>query len=407
MIWLELAWRNLWRNAGRTVFATLVACTGTCAVLLAVGYMLSAFHAVREGTIHGGLGHLQVAHAEEFGGYSDHPLQHGLAPHVVAQIRQALERLDSAALLLPRLELQGVASSGERSLVFLGEGVEPVDERRLSRFDVQISAGVGLEAAEEIPHRAVIGEAMAKVLGVQVGDTITLMAPTAEAGLNAIDVQVVGLLSTGVPMTDRTRVVLPLPLAQALVRTSKVNRVVLGLDDTSETARMQQRLAPQLAGQQVKTWSELAVFYHQLVDLYVRQFSVLGFIILVVVVLTFANSVLMSVAERAREIGTLLVLGIDRRHIRLQFVLEGVLLGALGGLAGALLAATVAAAVNASGVQMPPPPGQTQGYPLHFTFSTPAALLVVLCCMLLGGLSAYLASHRVASASPLQALNHG
>jgi putative ABC transport system permease protein len=407
MIWLELAWRNLWRNAGRTVFATLVACTGASAVLLAVGYMLSAFEAVREGSIRGGLGHLQVAHAEEFGGYSDHPLQHGLAPQQVTQIRQTLAQLDSAALLLPRLELQGVVSSGERSVVFLGEGVEPVDERRLSRFDVQISAGVGLEASEDIPHRAVIGEVMAGLLGVRVGDSVTLMAPTAEGGLNAIDVQVVGLLSTGVPMTDRTRVVLPLALAQTLLRTGKVNRVVLGLDNTSDTARMQQRLEPELAGLQVKTWSELAVFYHQLVDLYVRQFAVLGFIILVVVVLTFANSVLMSVVERSREIGTMLVLGIERRHIRLQFVLEGVLLGVLGGLAGALLAATLAAAVNASGVQMPPPPGQTQGYPLHFTFSTRAALLVGLCCMLLGGLSAYLASHRVAAASPLQALNHG
>lgn len=407
MIWLELAWRNLWRNTGRTVFTLLVACVGTSAVLLALGYMLSAFEAVREGTIRGGLGHLQVAHAEEFDGYSDQPLQHGLAPQVVSQIRRALAQLDPAALLLPRLELQGVASVGERSLVFLGEGVEPNDERRLSRFDVQISAGVGLEAAEDIAHRAVIGEAMARVLGVRVGDSITLMAPTADGGLNAIDVQVVGLLSTGVPMSDRTRVVVPLALAQSLVRTIKVNRVVLGLDDTANTTALQQRLAPQLTGLQVRTWSDLAAFYHQLVDLYVRQFAVLGFIILLVVVLTFANSVLMSVVERSREIGTMLVLGIARRHIRLQFVLEGLLLGALGGLAGALLAASMAALVNAAGVQMPPPPGQTLGYPLHFTFSARAAWLVGLCCMLLASLSAYLASHRVAAANPLQALSHG
>jgi putative ABC transport system permease protein len=416
MIWLELAWRNLWRNASRSVFASLVACTGSAAVLLALGYMLSAFEAVREGTIRGGLGHLQIAQAPEFGGYSDHPLQHGLEPASVQRIGQVVSGVDGGALLLPRLEFHGVASIGERSLVFLGEGVDPDGERRLSRFDVPIVAGTGLEAAGPVPadpadpvhsHRAVIGETMARLLGVQVGGSITLLAPTVDGGLNAVDVQVVGLVATGVPATDRSRVVVPLALAQRLLRTDKVNRVVVALDDTGDTERLQRLLTPPLSGLAVRTWSELAVFYHQLVDLYLRQFAVLGLIILVVVVLTFSNSVLVSVVERTREIGTLLALGIGRAQLRLQFVLEGLLLGALGGGAGALLAAALSGMVNASGIQMPPPPGQTQGYPLHFSFSTAAALAVVASCMLLGSLSAFLASSRIAAASPLQAMRHG
>lgn len=407
MTWIEIAWRNLWRNPSRSTFAVLVACTGVTAMLLSLGYMLSAFEAVRDGTIHGGLGHLQVAHPEEFGGYSDRPMQHGLEPRSVSLVKNALVPFDEAgAIVLPRLEFQGVASSGERSVVFLAEGVEPNEERRLSRYFVQITAGVGLERTEDRTHRAVIGEEMARLLGVKVGDTVTLLAPTAESGLNAVDVEVVGLVTTGNPLTDRTRVVVPLALAQSLVRTEKVSRLVLGLDSTGDAERVQQALASQLAGLRVKSWSELAVFYHQLVDLYTRQFAVLGFIIFVVVVLTFSNTILMGVLERAREIGTLLALGIDRRNIRLQFVLEGMMLGAIGSLSGGILSASLVLGINALEIQMPPPPGQTLGYPLHFTFSVAAAFAVGAICIVLGMLSAFVASRRVSGTSPLHALNH-
>lgn len=406
MIWLEIAWRNLWRNPSRSVFAVLVACTGVTAVLLSLGYMLSAFHAVREGTIHGGLGHLQVAHPEEFGGYSDRPMQHGLEPGAVSLVTAVLARLEGGAIMLPRLEFQGVASSGDRSVIFVGEGVEPNEERRLNRHFVLITAGAGLERTEDVAHRAVIGEEMARLLGVELGDSITLMAPTAESGLNAVDADVVGLVTTGNPVLDRTRVVVPLALAQSLVRTERVSRLVLGLEATGDTERVQQALAPQLAGLQVRSWSELAVFYHQLVDLYARQFAVLGVIIFVVVVLTFSNTILMGVLERTREIGTLLALGIDRRNIRLQFVLEGLLLGTLGSLAGGTVSAILVFGINALRIPMPPPPGQTLGYPLHFMFDLPAAFAVGVVCIGLGALSAFLASRRVSGTRPLQALNH-
>lgn len=407
MIWLEIAWRNVWRNWRRSLFSMSIAAVGTIAVLLAVGYMLSAFEAVRESTIRGGLGHLQIAHAEEFDGYSEYPLQHGLPAALVAEVSEQVSQIEPDSILLPRLEFQGVASSGERSLIFLGEGVDPVSERRLSQYYARIVEGQGLERSAQ-PFRAVIGHEMARLLGVRTGDSITLMSPTATSGLNAIDVEVVGLLKTGVPQVDRTRVLIPLELAQKLVRTDKVTRLVIGLGDTAQTSAIHQRLVPYLQRHRVlaKTWSELAVFYHQLVDLYVRQFSVLGAIIALVVVLTFTNAVLMSVLERTREIGTLVALGIRRHEIRLQFVLEGLLLGGGGGMLAVIAAWLLILLLNSLAIQMPPPPGQTEGYPLFFIFSLPAALIAVVGIGALGILSAFMASSRVTRLDPIKALQH-
>lgn len=407
MIWLEIAWRNVLRNWRRSLFSISIAAVGTIAVLLAVGYMLSAFEAVRESTIRGGLGHLQIAHAEEFDGYSEYPLQHGLSAATVAEISERVSRIEPDSIVMPRLEFQGVASSGERSLIFIGEGVDPVSERRLSQYYARIVAGQGLERAAQ-PFRAVIGHEMARLLGIKTGDSVTLMSPTATSGLNAIDVEIVGLLKTGVPQVDRTRILIPIELAQKLVRSDKVTRLVIGFGDTGQTSAVYHRLVPDLQGHKVlaKTWTELAVFYHQLVDLYVRQFSVLGAIIVLVVVLTFTNAILMSVLERTREIGTLVSLGIRRRDIRLQFVLEGFLLGSGGGMLAALAAWLLILLLNSLHIQMPPPPGQTEGYPLFFIFSLPAALIAVAGISALGTLSAFMASRRVTRLDPIKALHY-
>ncbi len=54
-----------------------------------------------------------------------------------------------------------------------------------------------------------------------------------------------------------------------------------------------------------------------------------------------ANIMLVSVAERTREIGVLKALGAKRRHILLQILLEGLTLTAVGGFVGFLLAALI------------------------------------------------------------------
>jgi putative ABC transport system permease protein len=71
----------------------------------------------------------------------------------------------------------------------------------------------------------------------------------------------------------------------------------------------------------------------------------LGSISLLVGGIGVANTMIISVLERRREIGLRRAIGATRRHIRLQFLTEAVLLSALGGLAGAGLGAGVSAAV--------------------------------------------------------------
>ena len=86
---------------------------------------------------------------------------------------------------------------------------------------------------------------------------------------------------------------------------------------TGDTTRIAEELKKQVAplNLEVKTWVELNDFYEKTVELYKGQFGVLQFIILVMVLLSVANSVNMSVFERVGEFGTMMALGNRNRQV--------------------------------------------------------------------------------------------
>lgn len=83
----------------------------------------------------------------------------------------------------------------------------------------------------------------------------------------------------------------------------------------------------------------------------------LGSVALLVGGIGVANTMVISVLERRREIGLRRALGATRAHIRSQFLAEALLLSALGGMAGAVIGYAVIAvfaSVNGWPVSVPP-----------------------------------------------------
>ena len=96
--------------------------------------------------------------------------------------------------------------------------------------------------------------------------------------------------------------------------------------------------------------------------LYNGIFGFLGMVVFAIVIFSVANTILMSIFERTREIGTLMAIG-TTRGTRLADVLpaEGAVIGIIGGVlglaAGALASPTL---INHVHIMLPPPPGYTQ-----------------------------------------------
>jgi putative ABC transport system permease protein len=103
-------------------------------------------------------------------------------------------------------------------------------------------------------------------------------------------------------------------------------------------------------------------------NLYLGIFWFLGTIVFVLVVLATSNTLVMTVMERVREIGTLRAVGTTPGQIAAGVLWEALWLGVLGAILGGILGAAATAAINAAGLKMPPPPGAVDPIDLRLAY---------------------------------------
>lgn len=354
-----LAGRNLRRNSQRTLVAVLTVASGIIAFLLAGGFIAWIFQDMREATIRSQLGHIQIVRPGYFEKGIADPYAFLLPADSAEQ--KSVERAAGVASVTQRLAFSGLASHGDVTLAFVGEGIDPERERPISSR-IRIQSGKDLEGPGQAA--VLLGEGLAHSLGVKAGDAIVLLATAANGSPNAIEIGVAGTFATISKEYDDVALRLPIALARKLMRVQGATSWVVLLDRTEDTPAAVGSLRGQLpaAGFELVPWTALADFYNKTVVLFSKQVSVVKFIIGLIIVLTISNTQTMSVLERTREIGTSLAIGQRRRVVLRMFLAEGVLIGALGGVAGIVLGYLLAALISFVGIPMPPPPGMAHGY---------------------------------------------
>ena len=146
--------------------------------------------------------------------------------------------------------------------------------------------------------------------------------------------------------------------------TEGANLLVVTLDDTAATDTVYQRVQQSIDTTllDVRHWRQLSDFYDKTIQLYDRQFGVLEWIILFMVLLSVINSVNMSTFERQSEFGTLRALGNRPRDVFRLLMTESLVLGVSGATLGVFLGVSIALVVSAIGISMPPPPNANVGY---------------------------------------------
>jgi putative ABC transport system permease protein len=390
---VHLAFRNLTRNRSRTLVALLTVAGGVVAFLLAGGFINWIFHDMREATIHSQLGHIQIVRPGFFDkGISD-PYAY-LLPGKSSE-EEKVQATPGITTLTPRLIFSGLASFGDTTVSFSGEGINPENELTISNR-ITISDGKNLDIANQ--PAAILGEGLARSLGAKPGDRIVLLATAANGSANAIEVTVAGTFFTINKEFDDYSLRLPIDMARKLMRVSGATSWVALLDRTESTTAVADAIRSELRQEkfQIVSWTELADFYNKTVVLFSKQVDVVKLIIGIIIVLTISNTQTMSVLERTTEIGTSLAIGLRSSEILKQFLIEGALLGLAGGLAGIALGYLLGAAISTIGIPMPPPPGMARGYTGQILISgalvRDAAILAVLTTLLASILPAWRAS---------------
>lgn len=392
LTWLKFAFYNTLRNRRRSLVTVTVAALGTAAMLLAGGFAYSTYEGLAQAAARSS-GHLIVGNPAHFTSEEDVPLQHGIEN--AALVQTMLLGDPQVRYVLPRVDFYGLISNGDKSTIMLAIGIDPDVEFAVKGPFLTVKEGEVLQSGATEPE-IVLGESLARSLKAKTGSSLTLMVSTTEGVLNAMDVRVKGLVSTGVPDLDKRLVYTHIKTAQKLLNTTKVSSLGVFLSSMEATDPAQKRLSALFPKMTVQSWLEQAFFYKSVRDLYNRIFGALGAIISVIVVFVVANAMAMAIIERTREIGSLRAMGTLPGQLIRSFSFEGMFLGGAGALVGALLALSVALLLTVFPVQMPPPPGRSTGYPLMVTIDAAMYAITIFMMIILAMLtSAWIARHTL------------
>jgi len=155
---------------------------------------------------------------------------------------------------------------------------------------------------------------------------------------------------------------------------------------------------------EVVTWQELAAFDKEASKMRDASSAFLTYVFLFVALLGITNTMLMSVRERTREIGTMMALGMRRRDILTLFLTEASLLGSLGSLLGLCAGYALTAYLGANGLRLPNDDGS--GSNEFHPFVTTSYLAGLFLIGVVGAMAAALPpALRASRLRPIQALS--
>lgn len=401
---LLLALRNVFRQRARSVATLTAIAVGVAGLILAGGFVQDIFIQLGEAIIHAQTGHLQLTRQGYREGKTRSPEAYLIDKPDL--LKGSLGGEPGVEKVFARLNFSGVINNGKRDLGIIGEGIEPDAEGKVSTY---LNYMEGRPLTDKDVDGVVVGQGVAKSMGLKVGDRVNLVISLAQGAVNTLDFQLVGVFQSFSKEFDARAVRIGLPAARELMDTQGAHVLVVMLDQTGATARVAESLRTAYGGKgyEIAQWNKLSDFYEKAVDLYDRQFGVLRLIILLMVLLSVANSVNMTIFERTREFGTVIALGTRPADVFRAVMMESAIIGLIGAVLGMLAGCVLAWLISAIGIPMPPPPNANLGYTAVIRLVpgdvlTAGAIGFVATC-----LAAIRPARRVSRLDVVDALRHG
>jgi lipoprotein-releasing system permease protein len=194
---------------------------------------------------------------------------------------------------------------------------------------------------------AVLGEKLADDLEVQPGEQFTLARQN-----KSMTLEVVGLIRTGTA-SDQTLVYLPLDTAQELLEEQDViSQVAVRLSDINAAPSIASDLNSRFRYKS-ESWQEQNSDTLQVLDTQKIILYIFYGLIFVIAGFGVANTMIMTVTRRTKEIGILMAMGSTQRSIEKVFLLESLILGPPAAFLGCILAYATAKIIEAYPISLP------------------------------------------------------
>ena len=325
----QLSFRNILRYRRRNSMLFAAVSVAVLGSSLSMGLVRGWQYDLLDGVVGNLTGHIKV-HAP---GYLDDP-----------SIQRSFELASDYKPGVPSEDLMGWAPRIMVPAVIISEretrgvqlvGIDPSAES-ISFLDKVVIDGQYLSGPED--DRMIIGKELARQLKTRVGLRLVIMTQGSDGLTRERGFRIAGSYDAEGTGLEKAYVFSGLQTIQFLLETNKITEVSIRLNEESKKLGIQEILTDFFVGLDVMNWEELNP---QAAGLYLYADSIIYiffFFIMGALIFGLVNTLIASVMERTKEFGMLRALGMDRRTIVLEVVIESVLIMTLGVIFGLVLA---------------------------------------------------------------------
>jgi putative ABC transport system permease protein len=397
---LKIAWRNLWRNKRRTIITSASVFFAVFFAVIMRSYQLGSYDQMILNFIESYSGYLQIQHVKYQDNPSvdysfDYSDSLALSISELDNVVSVSPHIESFALASSGTQTKGVIVLGidpekenkfsdpENKLVkyritneslnllkmsgsIPGEIIDKVGmnlgKSYSSRARLELEMGFSTNNARlyipeilktaEVPNEylseedvgILVSDRLASYLKVAIGDTVILIGQGYHGASAAGIFPVRGVIKMPSPDIDNKLIIMTIPAAQKFFdEEGKITSLSINL--TSKAHRIMRNVQKKInlllpdKTTVAKTWEELnPVLVQQIQGDSQTGIATLGMLYFIIFFGIF-GTVLMMIAERTREFGVLIAIGMQKRKLKKIVTIEMILLGILG-LIGGLIAST-------------------------------------------------------------------
>ncbi len=318
-----LAWRNLWRNHKRTGIMLSAIAIGVWAMIFMTALLRGMVEDMLERGVNNLPGHVQIHHHDYL---SDPSIANALAE----PSGPLLTALNSHGLWYSRIKVPAMIASERETRAVQLTAIDPQKERTHILSGLTITHGEFLKDGDA--KGIVIGAKLAERLETRLGKRIVLMSQDQDNNLVEKGMRITGIYSAQLANQEEQFIFAGKKTIDKMLNLNQhiTEIAIFGADYRTPNIVLEQ-LKPHLTGDaSIASWQTINAYLSSIVR------SMDGFvwiwIIVVFLALSFglANTLVMAVFERIREIGLMLALGMRPKMILWQVMFESAFLLVIG-----------------------------------------------------------------------------
>jgi len=409
---MKAAIRHMMRNRRRTILTLLAVLIPIYFLIVMFGFINSMVQDMFESSTRFDTGHMQIRAVETRATGSALPLMTDPADALAA-----LASVDGIEWSTVRLDLPALASVGERTRTVFVRGVVPEEIDPISNMADRIVTGEFITSGST---GVLVGEKLAELLDLEVGDDMVLLGAHPAASLGAIRAPIVGIYNAPEATIGRTFVYASLGTARQLARNdTAATAIVIRVDGVAgpQDAGLMEQKANALRAvlppdYETQGWLELLPVMDGYMKILTPMLLIMAIVFFGLGALVVVNTLYLSVMERTREIGLIIALGASRMRVMGMVLAEAGIITLAGAFYGALIGVGIILIVEAFGGI--PLWGQMAAYMreigitpvLHMSITAQQVILSAGAMAVVAMLAALMPAWRASKLEPMEAMRY-